>query len=138
MDDDIIVKFRELNASIYIESEQNRLAYDREHWRKYISKDRDKERRRSRMSSQRQKQVVISAYGDKCACCGESDIRFLTIDHVNGGGNRHIKELKEKLHTSFYTWLIREGFPEGFQVLCWNCNMGRAKNNGICPHMDMG
>jgi hypothetical protein len=24
----------------------------------------------------------------------------------------------------------------GFQVLCWNCNCGRAFNNGICPHVE--
>ncbi len=24
--------------------------------------------------------------------------------------------------------------PEGFQVLCWNCNLGKYYNGGVCPH----
>jgi hypothetical protein len=30
--------------------------------------------------------------------------------------------------------LRKNGFPEGFQVLCANCNIGRHINGGICPH----
>jgi hypothetical protein len=37
---------------------------------------------------------------------------------------------------SFYMWLIRRGFPVGFQVLCFNCNIGRSMNGGICPHKE--
>jgi hypothetical protein len=34
----------------------------------------------------------------------------------------------------FYQWLIRNAYPPGFQVLCWNCNAGRHINGGTCPH----
>lgn len=27
-------------------------------------------------------------------------------------------------------------YPEGYQVLCYNCNCGKSINNGICPHLD--
>lgn len=67
----------------------------------------------------------------ECACCGEKEYRFLTIDHVNGGGNKH---RKEKNIGSLPMWLESRDFPEGYQVLCYNCNCGRAWNNGICPH----
>ena len=33
-----------------------------------------------------------------------------------------------------YIWLKNNNFPEGFQVLCFNCNCGKARNKGICPH----
>jgi hypothetical protein len=28
----------------------------------------------------------------------------------------------------------KHGYPEGFQVLCMNCNWGRYRNGGVCPH----
>ena len=77
--------------------------------------------------------AVFAAYGgETCACCGEMTPEFMTIDHIDGCG----AELR-KVHglgQSFYGWLIRNNFPPGFQVLCFNCNMGRAKNGGVCPH----
>jgi hypothetical protein len=30
---------------------------------------------------------MLSAYGGKCVCCGESEYKFLAIDHINGGGS---------------------------------------------------
>ena len=27
-----------------------------------------------------------------------------------------------------------QGFPDGFQVLCMNCQVGRRDNGGVCPH----
>src|SRR5689334_23309544 len=32
---------------------------------------------------------VIAAYGGKCACCGETEQKFLTIDHEEGTGAEH-------------------------------------------------
>jgi hypothetical protein len=29
---------------------------------------------------------------------------------------------------------VMNDFPPGFQLLCSNCNHGRARNGGICPH----
>ena len=33
-------------------------------------------------------------------------------------------------------WIIDNHFPEGFQILCQNCNFakGMTKNNNKCPH----
>jgi hypothetical protein len=93
------------------------------------------------------KMVVLTTYGGnppKCACCGETAISFLTIDHINGDGNKHreqiwkeLKQLKKnrKRHgVDFYKWLINNHFPEGFQVLCANCNMAKGqKKQRLCP-----
>jgi hypothetical protein len=76
---------------------------------------------------------VISHYGGICQCCGESDIRVLTIDHIEGGGKKHRKEVGVG---NFYSSLIKNNFPPGFQVLCFNCNSGRSVNHGICPHKE--
>lgn len=78
---------------------------------------------------------VIYGYGGKCICCGEEEIIFLTIDHINEDGNQHRK--KEKIiGSTFYRWLIKNNFPGGFQILCRNCNWGKYANGGICPHQE--
>ena len=68
-----------------------------------------------------------------CSCCGETEFGFLTIDHVNGGGLKHRRTIKKKGGTSFYNWLRKSGFPNGFQVLCYNCNCSKGAL-GECPH----
>jgi hypothetical protein len=79
---------------------------------------------------------ALTAYGGAvCACCGESNVKFLTIDHINGGGTAERKKIKGVC--SIYRWLKRQGYPFGYQVLCYNCNCGRAYNGGICPHKDI-
>jgi len=67
----------------------------------------------------------------ECACCPEKIYEFLTIDHINGGGTRH-----KKIHNAFlYGWLIKNNFPEGFRVLCMNCNFAIGMY-GLCAHHD--
>lgn len=92
--------------------------------------------------SRRYRLTCITFYGGvnpKCACCGESIYEFLSIDHINGGGNKHRKEMRSgQTKSSFggattYRWLINNKFPEGFQVLCHNCNLAKGYY-GKCPH----
>lgn len=87
-------------------------------------------RRRSRVKL---KQIVISHYGGSCRCCGEAGIEFLTIDHVDGNGAEHRKEIGVR-GRAIYRWLRQNGYPGGFQVLCFNCNIARHWNGGVCPH----
>jgi hypothetical protein len=79
---------------------------------------------------------VFAAYGGyKCACCGESEPMFLSIDHIDNNG---ATERKSGLYAGsgygFYQWLRKNKFPLGYQVLCMNCNTGKHKNGGVCPH----
>lgn len=82
------------------------------------------------------KEEIFAAYGGwKCACCGESEKMFLSIDHVNNNGKDQLKAGDySRSSTHFYRWLKKNGFPEGYQVLCLNCNLGKHLNGGICPH----
>jgi hypothetical protein len=64
---------------------------------------------------------VIDHYGSECVCCGETIREFLSIDHINGGGNAHRKEIKAS-GINLYRWLKRNDYPKGFRVLCMNCN----------------
>jgi len=95
-------------------------------------------RRSHRKSATESKRIVFSKYSNGtmvCACCGDGHQLFLTIDHINGGGSRHRREISRG-HGSlpFYRWLIRNGLPDGYQILCYNCNYGKWANGGVCPH----
>jgi hypothetical protein len=77
------------------------------------------------------KATVLDHYGRVCACCGATG--RLTIDHVNGDGKQHREQVfgRQQAGPHFYRWLISNGFPEGFQVLCLSCNNSK-KNRPQC------
>lgn len=91
-------------------------------------KEQQKEKRH------RYKMIVLEYYSGtkipECKCCREMNLEFLTIDHINGGGNEHRKTMRGQ---NFYSYLIKNNFPEGYRVLCMNCNWCRGKF-GYCPH----
>lgn len=83
--------------------------------------------------------LVFNHYGWSCKCCGSN--KQPTIDHVDGGGKEHRKELSGH-NTSgapVWRWLIRNGFPDGFQTLCKPCNTSKGTgpacriNHGSTP-----
>lgn len=82
----------------------------------------------------RTKLEVITYYGGVCECCGESNIKFLTMDHIDESGAEHRRIDRSAI--TLYRWLKRHNFPNGFQVLCFNCNCGKSCNGGICPHKE--
>lgn len=68
------------------------------------------------------KREVMEAYGGcKCSWCPETDLRYLEIDHIAGGGKQHTDEIGGGGH-NLYQWLKRNNFPPGFRVLCRVCN----------------
>lgn len=83
------------------------------------------------------KTEIINHYSNgtmQCACCGEKHIEFLSINHINGGGNKHRREIgMSGGGVTFYRWLAKNNFPEGFNVLCYNCNLSLG-HCGYCPH----
>lgn len=112
---------------------------DKVHRRKRSRENYAKSRPQRRVNANRNNQEcrieVLSHYSGgkpKCKCCGERTDQFLTLDHINNDGNIQRRELGQR--KPMYRRLRRLGFPAGYQVLCWNCNCGRAKNGGICPH----
>lgn len=76
---------------------------------------------------------LLQIYGSKCACCGESNRVFLTLDHINGDGNAERKALKNR-QGGCLGKAIREPDKSKYQILCYNCNYGKQRNKGVCPH----
>ena len=102
---------------------------------RYRASNFDKVSKYKREYWKRLKMVVLEHYGGnppKCACCGEDTSEFLELDHINNGGNEQRRKIG--WGTRFYLWIVRNNFPSGFQVLCANCNQGRRRNHGVCPH----
>lgn len=92
-------------------------------WRKIWS-DRNKEAYRELRIE------VLNAYGNICKCCGENNPEFLQVDHIKGGGVKHIKSIKGR----FYEWLKKHNYPKDeFRLLCANCNFSLG-HYGYCPH----
>ena len=101
--------------------------------KRYKNKYPDKIRISAKKYRAKKKIKVLTHYSNgllKCECCGEKEIQFLTIDHINGGGRKH--RISEKVF-SIIDWLIKKNVPVGFAVLCFNCNCAKG-HHGICPH----
>lgn len=73
---------------------------------------------------------IIALLGGECIICGETDIRCLQIDHINGGGTKerrgnsggYYKNILEKI----------KGGSKEYQILCANHNwIKRFENNEI-------
>ena len=77
------------------------------------------------------KKEVFDIYGQICACCGESNSLFLTLDHIKEDGNKERKKYRGK---AMYKMAVKEKDKTKYQILCFNCNQGRYINGGICPH----
>lgn len=110
--------------------------------RKKYSEDAEYKKRKDASAKEWRNKLRIEClthYGGnppKCICCGETIIGFLTIDHPNNDGAKQRKNLRLIGGWRFYQWLKSHNYPKGYQVMCYNCNCGRAKNNNICPHKE--
>lgn len=100
------------------------------------AKNKEHYQKKAREQRQRNRRLCIEYYSKGkmvCACCNESEYLFLTIDHINGGGLEHRKQIGAG---NLYSWLKVNNFPLGFRVLCYNCNQVRG-HYGKCPHQEV-
>lgn len=66
--------------------------------------------------------------GSKCIKCGNSDMRVLEINHINGGG---CKEYKSKYYSKVFQEIL-DGKREGeFNLRCANCHILYEHERGI-------
>lgn len=80
------------------------------------------------------KLAAFDAYGGRfCNCCGETNTTMLTLDHIYNDGYEFRKT--EAAGRGTYKWVRDNDYPPVFQVLCWNCNLGKHYDaSKICPH----
>jgi hypothetical protein len=78
---------------------------------------------------------VMTTLGGKCVCCGEAELKFLNVDHINGVSEQE-KASGYRSGLKLYRRVQREGYPKAlYQVLCFNCNMAKGLF-GVCPHIE--
>lgn len=104
----------------------------------YYKRNREKLNADSRRYNQRLRDECFAGYGGRCACppCGETNPLFLTLDHVNRNGAEEKRKLGHTSNLQTYRHAIDLGFPDDYQLLCFNCNCGRERNDGVCPHLN--
>jgi len=69
----------------------------------------------------KQRKIAIFEYygGCKCVLCHETRLGTLHLDHENGDGADHRRQVGRR---GVYKWIIDNNYPSGFRVLCSNCN----------------
>jgi hypothetical protein len=128
------------NRDYYLQNQEKHLAYRRD----YRARNREKLLEQDRAGRTQRTLEVLRHYGNgtaSCACCNESCVEMLQLDHIDANGADHRKFLKQEGVGGYatgwfiYKWLIDNNFPEGYQVLCASCNIGKHRSKvNICPH----
>ena len=94
-------------------------------------KHREKHLEQRKAYRQKIKTLVLTYYSrgePTCRTCNEKRLDCLSIDHINGKGAEHRRQLGVS-GLEFYRWLIKNNYPNGFQVLCMNCQWIKRANN---------
>jgi len=104
--------------------------------KKWIVSNYEKNKEVHKKNREKVRFGCLTAYGGnppKCACCGESHIHFLCIDHINNDGAEQRRNGLPRAGVGLYQYLKKNNYPSGFQILCHNCNCAKGFY-GICPH----
>jgi len=115
----------------------------RQNYAKHKERNRPRVNKRGKEIRKKTKLEVYTHYSNgvpKCACCGVTGIEFLTVDHIipKREMEKDQKLIEKRFRANFKAnrlsqWLIKNNFPKGFQILCWNCNYAKGVF-GDCPH----
>jgi len=105
-------------------------------WR---AKNKERNKEIQRKSYDKMRLEGLSHYSTsppQCACCGEDQTVFLSIDHIHGNGSEERRRIDPNGKiggNGFMYWLKKNGWPVGYQVLCYNCNFAKRQGKE-CPH----
>lgn len=97
----------------------------------YKRKQSGKDAEYKKSYAEKYKTLVLNHYcnnNPQCICCGQKQREFLTVDHIHGNGAEHRKQI----HGNIYVWLVKHNYPEGYQIMCINCNV--CKGNVDKPY----
>ena len=109
----------------------------REHYRLYRKRNPAQHLLLNKRYTDKLKVKVFTHYcggtpGCMCPGCHTTFIHFLQMDHIDGKGFQHKVNGAKVTGKALWLWLIRSNYPEGFQVLCSNCNHAK-RNKAKCP-----
>lgn len=126
---------RVAKRKIYEKKNRDRIyEYKRKLIKQLIERDGDKYREKKRKLSQghrdRAKDFLYNILGRKCVNCGKTEEYLLTIDHIHDDGKEdhdRYRNLWLGIYSKYINGMTEEQIKEKYQILCWNCNLG--KNN---------
>jgi hypothetical protein len=117
------------------EKEEKRLR-----WRAWYYQNQERMQRvyntKTKKANAKLRLETLRAYSEgepECVCCREVALEFLALDHINGGGAEHRREIGSRNSSTMFRWARDNGYPPIFQVLCHNCNLAKGFY-GQCPH----
>lgn len=112
-------------------------AHFKVHYQKHASAMRERGKAYYRTHYLKYRDLIFQVLGNVCACCGEDEPLFLTVDHINGDG-KHQKTKTGQRWGGWSVWrtIRAEAEPKKrFRILCFNCNCGRERSaDKVCPH----
>lgn len=82
----------------------------------------------------KKKFIIIAHYSMGEMCCRNcrfNNIKALQVDHIKGNGAEHRRTFKYS--SQLYEWIVKNDFPDGFQILCANCNTVKKIDNNENP-----
>ncbi len=122
-------------ADTYASTRTERLAKGK----KWQTENRERANAIARKHNQKVKAEAIKEYGGRCACCGETEPKFLSVDHIYNDGAQERRETSKGGRGygsagSIWRYLRQRGYPKDrYQLLCFNCNCAKGFY-GQCPH----
>lgn len=121
-------KYYHAHREQYQERRRKNKERDKKIKRIWYLKNREKTLKLHRQKNLENKIEVLEYYSNgklRCVKCGFTDIRALSIDHINGNGAQHRKIVGRNV----YNKLIQNDFPKGYQTLCMNCQFIKRDEN---------
>jgi 5-methylcytosine-specific restriction endonuclease McrA len=117
-------EYKELHPE-YVEKNKIYLqTYRTPYMQEYRIENAEKIRLNERIRYAKIREEALQILGGICEECSESELEFLTVDHVNNDGNL------DKHHKLVFTDIVKGRSDNSrFQVLCRNCNDGREIQN---------
>lgn len=107
-----------------------------EYQKEYMITNGHKRKSYQKKYRKNKKLEFVKLYGERCVCCGDNRMEFLTLDHVNNDGNllrgKNVTGTSKRDNLKEYNIAIAKHNPDKFQILCMNCNCGKAWY-GECP-----
>lgn len=80
------------------------------------------------------RKLLIAKLGGKCECCGKDNYDYLSIDHINGGGQQDRKSFKRwKNYIKHLLNMDIDILKNNYRCLCYNCNYSKGSYK-VCCH----
>jgi hypothetical protein len=104
--------------------------YNREWRQKYSARFREAANAQARRRYEENRTKLLEILGKQCIVCADRDIRHLQLDHINGGGAKHVNSFSNFRNMVAYYATHADEARQIFQILCANHNAEKKYTKG--------